>query len=98
MMIIKILLLLLFGRIRKSFNHRECSVRLATPIINNAVSSFFSFLQLSLQDPVHTINLKDFVLQELTKCQSQYGQNTFNQLMETVDPDVVQQLQDFVHL
>ncbi len=54
--------------------------------------------QLLLQDPVHTVNLKDYVQQTLVKCQSVYGQTVFSQLMETVDPDVLQQLQDFVHL
>ncbi len=52
--------------------------------------------RLSLQDPIHSINLKDYVQQTLTRCQTLYGQSTFTQLMESVDPDVLQQLQDFV--
>ena len=54
--------------------------------------------QLSLHDPIHSVSLKDYTFQELTKCQSQYGPNMFHQLMETVDPDIAQQLQDFIQV
>lgn len=51
-------------------------------------------LQLSKQDPVHTVPLKDYLVSQLRACQEQRGEK-FNQLMGLVDPEIVQQLKSF---
>lgn len=50
--------------------------------------------QLSKQDPVHTVPLKDYLVSQLRACQEQRGEK-FNQLMGLVDPEIVQQLKSF---
>lgn len=50
--------------------------------------------QLSKQDPVHTVPLKDYLMSQLRACQEQRGEK-FNQLMGLVDPEIVQQLKSF---
>nr|XP_022334186.1 importin-11-like [Crassostrea virginica] len=50
--------------------------------------------QLSKQDPVHTIPLKDFLVAQLKACQELRGEK-FDHLMEQVDPEIVQQLRNF---
>ncbi len=52
--------------------------------------------QLSFRDPVHTVNLRDYVMQELSKCRQQHGQPGFDHLMEMVDIEIRQQLQEFI--
>ena len=42
------------------------------------------------------LNLRDFVLQELMRCQQQQGPVRFEQLMELVDPDIGRQLRYFI--
>ncbi|XP_048738332.2 importin-11-like [Ostrea edulis] len=50
--------------------------------------------QLSKQDPVHTVPLKDFLMSQLQSCQEQTGEK-FDLLMEQVDPEIIQQLRTF---
>ncbi|XP_077863399.1 importin-11-like [Saccoglossus kowalevskii] len=52
--------------------------------------------QLSLKDPVHSVSLRDFTINKLSACQQIYGQGTFETMMETVDVEIVQQMQQFV--
>lgn len=60
-------------------------------------SPFFVLTQLSLRDPVMTIDLRDFILTQLKSCQNQQGPALFSQLMDLVDPDISRQLQLFIH-
>lgn len=58
---------------------------------------FFSlFLQLALRDPVHTVSLQQFVYEKLKAQQELLGEQGFHALMETVDTEVVAQLQEFL--
>ncbi|XP_062597784.1 importin-11-like [Saccostrea cucullata] len=50
--------------------------------------------QLSKQDPVHTVPLKDFLMSQLHLCKEQRG-DKFDLLMNQVDPEIVQQLTAF---
>lgn len=60
-------------------------------------SIFFSlFLQLALKDPVHTVSLQQFVYEKLKAQQELLGEQGFHALMETVDTEVVAQLQEFL--
>lgn len=51
---------------------------------------------LLLQDPVCTVNFRDFVLTQLTYLQNQVGQMTFNVLVNSLDSEIYQQLQQFL--
>lgn len=51
--------------------------------------------QLSRQDPVHSVCLKAYLVSQLNLCRQNHGQQGFERLMETVDPEVANQLQPF---
>uniref|UniRef100_A0A4W4GIJ6 Importin-11 n=1 Tax=Electrophorus electricus TaxID=8005 RepID=A0A4W4GIJ6_ELEEL len=51
---------------------------------------------LLLQDPVHTVSLQQFVYEKLTSQQALLGEGSFQALMETVDSEIVRQLQEFL--
>jgi len=53
-------------------------------------------LQLSARDPVHVVALDGFILSQLNQLQLTLGNAVFNSLMQTVDPEVLQQLQQFL--
>ncbi|KAK7012174.1 importin-11 isoform X2 [Biomphalaria glabrata] len=52
---------------------------------------------LSRQDPVHTVCLKSYLVSQLKVCQTMYGQEIFDQLMASLDSEVIAQLQPFCH-
>ncbi|XP_070542667.1 importin-11-like [Ptychodera flava] len=52
--------------------------------------------RLSMKDPVHSVSLRDFVINKLSACQQLYGQPVFESMMSTVDVEIVQQMQQFV--
>ncbi|XP_027302045.2 importin-11 isoform X1 [Anas platyrhynchos] len=51
---------------------------------------------LALKDPVHTVSLQQFVYEKLKAQQELLGEQGFHALMETVDTEVVAQLQEFL--
>lgn len=55
-----------------------------------------SFPQLALRDPVHTVSLQQFVYEKLKAQQELLGEQGFQALMETVDTEIVAQLQEFL--
>lgn len=50
--------------------------------------------QLSYRDPVHTVILKDYLRSQLMQLQQSLGPQGFEQLMQTVDIETMQQLQE----
>lgn len=52
--------------------------------------------QLALKDPVHSVSLQQFVYEKLKAQQELLGEQGFQALMETVDTEIVTQLQDFL--
>lgn len=52
--------------------------------------------QLALQDPVHSVSLQQFVCAKLKDQQAALGDQAFAALMETVDTEIVRQLQEFL--
>lgn len=54
--------------------------------------------KLSKKDPVHTIALRDYLFSQLRACQLVHGDSVFAELMETVDAEIVKQLQEFNHV
>lgn len=59
-------------------------------------SVFFVPLQLALEDPVHSVSLQQFVYEKLKAQQAMMGDQGFGVLMETVDTELVRQLQEFL--
>lgn len=57
---------------------------------------FFVLLQLALEDPVHSVPLHQFVYEKLKAQQTLMGDPGFGILMETVDTELVRQLQEFL--
>uniref|UniRef100_A0A8B9I9U4 Importin-7/11-like TPR repeats domain-containing protein n=1 Tax=Anser brachyrhynchus TaxID=132585 RepID=A0A8B9I9U4_9AVES len=57
---------------------------------------FSCFPQLALKDPVHTVPLQQFVYEKLKAQQELLGEQGFHALMETMDTEVVAQLQEFL--
>lgn len=55
-----------------------------------------SVLQLALKDPVHTVSLQQFIYEKLKAQQELLGEQGFQSLMETVDTEIVTQLQEFL--
>lgn len=55
-----------------------------------------SVLQLALKDPVHTVSLQQFIYEKLKAQQEILGEQGFQSLMETVDTEIVTQLQEFL--
>lgn len=55
-----------------------------------------SVLQLALKDPVHTVSLQQFTYEKLKAQQEALGEQGFQSLMETVDTEIVTQLQEFL--
>lgn len=53
--------------------------------------------QLALKDPVHTVSLQQFIYEKLKAQQELLGEQGFQSLMETVDTEIVTQLQEFLH-
>ncbi|XP_003266025.1 importin-11 isoform X1 [Nomascus leucogenys] len=51
---------------------------------------------LALKDPVHTVSLKQFIYEKLKAQQEMLGEQGFQSLMETVDTEIVTQLQEFL--
>ncbi|XP_051847139.1 importin-11 isoform X2 [Antechinus flavipes] len=51
---------------------------------------------LALKDPVHTVSLQQFVYEKLKAQQELLGEQSFQSLMETVDTEIVNQLQEFL--
>ncbi|XP_078253475.1 importin-11 isoform X2 [Rhinoraja longicauda] len=51
---------------------------------------------LALKDPVHSVSLQQFVFEKLKAQQELLGEQGFQSLMESVDTDVVKQLQGFL--
>ncbi|XP_025059807.1 importin-11 isoform X3 [Alligator sinensis] len=51
---------------------------------------------LALKDPVHTVSLQQFVYEKLKAQQELLGEQGFQALMETVDTEIVAQLQGFL--
>lgn len=51
---------------------------------------------LALEDPVHSVSLQQFVYEKLKAQQSLMGDQRFAVLMESVDREIVRQLQDFL--
>uniref|UniRef100_A0A6I8NCQ8 Importin 11 n=1 Tax=Ornithorhynchus anatinus TaxID=9258 RepID=A0A6I8NCQ8_ORNAN len=52
--------------------------------------------RLALKDPVHTVSLQQFVYEKLKAQQELLGELGFQALMETVDTEIVTQLQEFL--
>ncbi|XP_038621646.1 importin-11 [Tachyglossus aculeatus] len=52
--------------------------------------------RLALKDPVHTVSLQQFVYEKLKAQQELLGELGFQALMETVDTEIVSQLQEFL--
>lgn len=53
---------------------------------------------LALEDPVHAVSLQQVVYEKLKAQQSMMGDQGFSLLMETVDTELVRQLQDFLQV
>ncbi|XP_062372497.1 importin-11 [Sardina pilchardus] len=51
---------------------------------------------LALEDPVHSVSLQQFVYEKLKAQQTLMGDQGFQALMETVDTEIVRQLQEFL--
>ncbi|KAJ7335927.1 hypothetical protein JRQ81_013868 [Phrynocephalus forsythii] len=51
---------------------------------------------LAIKDPVHSVSLQQFVYEKLKAQQELLGEPGFQALMETVDTEIVTQLQDFL--
>ncbi|KAM9590593.1 importin-11-like [Morphnus guianensis] len=51
---------------------------------------------LALKDPVHTVSLQQFIYEKLKAQQELLGEQGFRALMETVDTEIVAQLQEFL--
>lgn len=51
---------------------------------------------LALKDPVHTVSLQQFTYEKLKAQQELLGEQGFQSLMETVDTEIVTQLQEFL--
>ncbi|NXU48852.1 IPO11 protein, partial [Turnix velox] len=51
---------------------------------------------LALEDPVHTVSLQQFAYEKLKAQQELLGEQGFQALMETVDTEIVAQLQEFL--
>ncbi|XP_041085475.1 importin-11-like [Polyodon spathula] len=51
---------------------------------------------LALKDPVHSVPLQQFVYEKLKAQQGLIGDHSFQALMETVDTEIVRQLQEFL--
>ncbi|KAM9263124.1 importin-11 isoform 3-T4 [Morus bassanus] len=51
---------------------------------------------LALKDPVHTLSLQQFIYEKLKAQQELLGEQGFQALMETVDTEIVAQLQEFL--
>lgn len=60
------------------------------------VTSLPVSLQLALEDPVHSVSLQQFVYEKLKAQQALMGDQRFAALMESVDTEIVRQLQDFL--
>jgi len=51
--------------------------------------------QMTRKDPVHSIPLKDYVLQQLRQCHNLFGDKAFDELTKQIDAQVYLQLQRF---
>lgn len=69
------------------------------PLRRHPNCNFFIFSvppQLALEDPVHSVSLQQFVYEKLKAQQALMGDQGFGVLMETVDTELVRQLQEFL--
>ncbi|NWW12181.1 IPO11 protein, partial [Oreocharis arfaki] len=53
---------------------------------------------LALKDPVHSVSLQQFIYEKLKAQQELLGEQGFHALMETVDTEIVAQLQEFLQV
>lgn len=53
--------------------------------------------ELSKQDPVHTIVLRDYLYSQISRLQQSVGASKFEDFMGTVDVETMQQLQQYLH-
>ena len=53
-------------------------------------------MSLNSADPVVRIKLKDALFSQLTQLRTLLGDENFNQLLNTADTEIVQQLQSFI--
>ncbi|KDR15146.1 importin-11 [Zootermopsis nevadensis] len=54
--------------------------------------------QLAVSDPVHTIALRDYFQAQMSELQNQVGASHFEQLMQTVDIETMEQVREYVVL
>lgn len=76
-----------------------CAYKMITSSVAKMSFPLFSLsvlLQLALEDPVHSVSLHRFVYEKLKAQQSLMGDPGFGILMETVDTELVRQLQEFL--
>lgn len=76
-----------------------CVCKIVTSsIVKHHILCFSSLvlLQLALEDPVHSVPLHQFVYEKLKAQQTLMGDPGFGTLMETVDTELVRQLQEFL--
>lgn len=52
--------------------------------------------QLSLQDPIYSVSLRDYLFTHLNFVETQIGHSEFTSLMESLDCEIYQQLQEFL--
>ncbi|XP_023228381.1 importin-11-like [Centruroides sculpturatus] len=52
--------------------------------------------ELSRQDPIHTVVLKEYLCSQMSQLQQSLGQTAFEQLMATVDVETMQQLKEYL--
>ncbi|XP_069689548.1 importin-11 isoform X2 [Periplaneta americana] len=54
--------------------------------------------QLAVSDPVHTIALRDYFQSQMSELQNQVGASQFEQLMQTVDIETLEQVREYIVL
>lgn len=54
--------------------------------------------KIALSDPVHTIALRDYFQTQLSELQNQVGASQFEQLLQTVDSETLEQVREYVVL
>jgi hypothetical protein len=54
--------------------------------------------QLAISDPVHTVVLRDYFQAQINELQSQVGGMQFDQLLQTVDCETMEQVRDYIQV
>lgn len=72
-----------------------CTGELGSPSVFGKPRSNWCF-ELALEDPVHSVSLQQYVYEKLKAQQALMGDQGFGALMETVDTEIVRQLQEFL--